>query len=130
MRGVLMDKDNKDLNYVIAKVDEFKDKNADILRENIQDEIMSYKSTLTNDGFLKDMDAQINQEMNNKLIDFKEGIDLKSKALYYDLKSKLELNNNVSEQELTLSAYDFLEKNTKNKFFKKILKELKKETKK
>lgn len=125
-----MDKDNKDLNYVIAKVDEFKDKNADILRENIQDEIMSYKSTLTNDGFLKDMDAQINQEMNNKLIDFKEGIDLKSKALYYDLKSKLELNNNVSEQELTLSAYDFLEKNTKNKFFKKILKELKKETKK
>lgn len=125
-----MDKDNKDLNYVIAKVDEFKDKNADILRENIQDEIMSYKSTLTNDGFLKEMDAQINQEMNNKLIDFKEDIDLKPKALYYDLKSKFELNNNVSEQELTLSAYDFLEKNTKNRFFKKILKELKKETKK
>lgn len=125
-----MDKDNKDLNYVIAKVDEFKDKNADILRENIQDEIMSYKSTLTNDGFLKDLDAHINKEINNKLIDFKEDIDLKPKALYYDLKSKLELNNNVSEQELTLSAYDFLEKNTKNRFFKKVLKELKKETKK
>lgn len=125
-----MDKDNKELNYVIAKVDEFKDENADILRENIQDEIMSYKSTLTTDGFLKDLDAQINQEMNNKLIDFKEDIDLKPKALYYDLKSKLELNDKVSEQELTLFAYDFLEKNTKNRFFKKILKELKKETKK
>lgn len=122
--------DNKNLNYVIAKVDEFKDKNADILRENIQDEIMTYKLTLTNDGFSKDLDAQINQEMSNKLMDFKEDIDLKPKALYYDLKSKVELNDTISEQELTLSAYDFLEKNTKNRFFKKILKELKKETKK
>ena len=49
-------------------------------------------------------------------------------ALYSLLKkSEVESNGEISETELINLAYDYLEKNTKNKFFKKILKELKKE---
>lgn len=125
-----MVKNNKALGNVIARVDGFKDENADTLRDSIQNEISSYKSTLPSDIFLRDLDYQVNQEIDNKIIEFKEEIDLKPKALYYNLKSKVELNGNLTEQELTLSAYEFLEKNTKNRFLKKILKDLKKETKK
>ena len=46
---------------------------------------------------------------------------------YSAKKSEVESNGEISETELTNLAYDYLEKNTKNKFFKKILKELKKE---
>ena len=56
-------------------------------------------------------------------------MDIKPTALYYSLKTEAELNEEITEKELTMSAYDFLEKHTNNKILKKILKELKKETK-
>lgn len=125
-----MEENNKVLGNVLARVDEFKDENAVILRDNIQNEISSYKSSLPSDNFLSDIDYQINQEIDNKISEFKQEIDLKPKALYYNLKSKVELSDNLTEKELTLSAYEFLEKNTKNRFLKKILRDLKKELKK
>lgn len=125
-----MEENNIELGNVLARVDEFKEENAVILRDNIQNEITSYKSSLPSDIFLNGIDYQINQEIDNKISEFKQEIDLKPKALYYDLKSKVELSDDITEQELTLSAYEFLEKNTKNKFLKKILGDLKKEAKK
>ncbi|SOB47044.1 conserved hypothetical protein [Lactococcus piscium] len=67
--------------------------------------------------------------VDKKILEFNNNIDLKPKALYYALKSELELDEQISEKKLTISAYDYLEKNTKNKFLKKILKELIKESK-
>lgn len=125
-----MEENNTVIGNVLARVDEFKDENAVILRDNIQNEISSYKSSLPSDNFLSDLDYQINQEIDNKISEFKQDIDLKPKALYYNLKSKVELSDDITEKELTLSAYEFLEKNTKNRFLKKILKDLKKEAKK
>ena len=125
-----MEENNTVIDNVLARVDEFKDENAVILRDNIQNEISSYKSSLPSDNFLSDIDYQINQEIDNKISEFKQEIDLKPKALYYNLKSKVELSDNLTEKELTLSAYEFLEKNTKNRFLKKILRDLKKEAKK
>lgn len=125
-----MEENNTVIGNVLARVDEFKDENAVILRDNIQNEISSYKSSLPSDIFLNGIDYQINQEIDNKISEFKQEIDLKPKALYYDLKSKVELNDDITEKELTLSAYEFLEKNTKNRFLKKILRDLKKELKK
>ncbi|MGV3003845.1 hypothetical protein [Aerococcus urinaeequi] len=125
-----MEENNTVIDNVLARVDEFKDENAVILRDNIQNEISSYKSSLPSDNFLSGLDYQINQEVDNKISEFKQDIDLKPKALYYNLKSKVELNDDITEKELTLSAYEFLEKNTKNRFLKKILRDLKKEAKK
>lgn len=125
-----MEENNTVIDNVLARVDEFKDENAVILRDNIQNEISSYKSSLPSDNFLSDIDYQINQEIDNKISEFKQEIDLKPKALYYNLKSKVELSDDITEKELTLSAYEFLEKNTKNRFLKKILRDLKKEAKK
>lgn len=125
-----MEENNTVIGNVLARVDEFKDENAVILRDNIQNEISSYKSSLPSDNFLSDIDYQINQEIDNKISEFKQDIDLKPKALYYNLKSKVELSDDITEKDLTLSAYEFLEKNTKNRFLKKILRDLKKEAKK
>lgn len=125
-----MEENNTVIDNVLARVDEFKDENAVILRDNIQNEISSYKSSLPSDNFLSGLDYQIDQEIDNKISEFKQEIDLKPKALYYNLKSKVELNDDITEKELTLSAYEFLEKNTKNRFLKKILRDLKKELKK
>ena len=125
-----MEENNTVLDNVLARVDEFKDENAVILRDNIQNEISSYKSSLPSDNFLSGLDYQTNQEIDNKISEFKQDIDLKPKALYYNLKSKVELSDDITEKELTLSAYEFLEKNTKNRFLKKILRDLKKEAKK
>lgn len=125
-----MEENNTVIGNVLARVDEFKDENAVILRDNIQNEISSYKSSLPSDNFLSDIDYQINQEIDNKISEFKQDIDLKPKALYYNLKSKVELSDDITEKELTLSAYEFLEKNIKNRFLKKILRDLKKEAKK
>lgn len=125
-----MEENNTVIDNVLARVDEFKDENAVILRDNIQNEISSYKSSLPSDNFLSGLDYQTNQEIDNKISEFKQDIDLKPKALYYNLKSKVELNDDITEKELTLSAYEFLEKNTKNRFLKKILRDLKKEAKK
>lgn len=125
-----MEENNTVIDNVLARVDEFKDENAVILRDNIQNEISSYKSSLPSDNFLSGLDYQTNQEIDNKISEFKQDIDLKPKALYYNLKSKVELSDDINEKELTLSAYEFLEKNTKNRFLKKILRDLKKEAKK
>ena len=51
---------------------------------------------------------------------------MKPKALYHALKVEAELNPEIEKDDLKQSAYDFLEKTTKNKYLKKIIRELKK----
>ena len=61
-----MEENNTVIDNVLARVDEFKDENAVILRDNIQNEISSYKSSLPSDNFLSGLDYQINQEIQER----------------------------------------------------------------
>lgn len=122
--------ENKQLTNVVESMEQFKQENTQILKKNINDEISSYRKTLPVENLSEDLNSQIENEVSIKLSEFNDSIDLKPAALYYSLKSEIELNENASEKELTYFAYDFLEKTTKSKFLKKILKELKRETKK
>ncbi|AKX85925.1 TPA: hypothetical protein QFK10_002385 [Enterococcus faecium] len=118
---------NQELDNVIENIEEYKQRDIfPALRDNIDIEI--YKKLpkeIKNDNTVK---RDINNEVSQRLEDFDR--ELKPKALYYDLKSKLEINGEMTEKDLTNSAYDFLEKNTNNKILKKIIRELKKENRK
>lgn len=121
--------ENEKLSTIINNIEEFKADNSAIVKNNINIEISLYRKTLPNEILTEDLDLKIQNEVDKKILEFNNNIDLKPKALYYALKSELELDEQISEKKLTISAYDYLEKNTKNKFLKKILKELIKESK-
>lgn len=119
--------ENKELEKVIHEVEGLKIESTQILKNNIKNEIYEFRKTLPKEILTDDLDAKVEEEVNQKLKEFSQELDLKPKALYYSLKSEVELNEEISERELTTFAYDFLEKNTKNKFLKRIFRELKKE---
>lgn len=121
--------ENEKLSTVINNIEEFKADNSAIVKNNINKEISLYRKTIPNEILTEDLDLKIQNEVDKKILEFNNDIDLKPRALYYALKSELELDEHMSEKKLTISAYDYLEKNTKNKFLKKILKELIKENK-
>lgn len=122
--------ENEQLENMVENVEDFKMDNTQTLKKSINAEVASYKKKLPAEILTEDFEVKIENEVNKKLSEFNDSIDVKPKALYYSLKSELELNKEATEKELTISAYDFLEKNTKSKFLKRILKDLKKETKK
>lgn len=115
---------------MVTNMEQFKKENTQILRNNIKNEILIYQKKLPVENISEELELQIENEVSSKLSEFNNNIDLNPTALYYSLKSEAELDGNISEKELIYSAYDFLEKNTKSKFLKKILKELKRENKK
>lgn len=117
------------LQDVINDVDAFKKKSIEQVRENIDYEIETYKQDIPKELNTSEFDLRIQEEVDTKLAKFNDEMDIKPTALYYSLKTEAELNEEITEKELTMSAYDFLEKHTNNKILKKILKELKKETK-
>ncbi|MFW7387519.1 hypothetical protein [Vagococcus fluvialis] len=117
------------LQDVINDVDAFKKKSIEQVRENIDYEIATYKQDIPKELNTSEFDLTVQKEVDAKLAKFNDDMDIKPTALYYSLKTEAELNEDITEQELTMSAYDFLEKHTNNKILKKILKELKKETK-
>lgn len=117
------------LQDVINDVDAFKKKSIEQVRENIDYEIETYKQDIPKELNTSEFDLTVQKEVDAKLAKFNDDMDIKPTALYYSLKTEAELNEDITEQELTMSAYDFLEKHTNNKILKKILKELKKETK-
>ena len=121
--------ENEKLRTIINNIEEFKADNSAIVKNNINIEISLYRKTLPNEILTEDLDLKIQNEVDKKILEFNNNIDLKPKALYYALKSELELDEQISEKKLTISAYDYLETNTKNNFLKKILKELIKESK-
>lgn len=117
------------LQDVINDVDAFKKKSIEQVRENIDYEIATYKQEIPKELNTSEFDLTVQKEVDTKLAKFNDDMDIKPTALYYSLKTEAELNEDITEQELTMSAYDFLEKHTNNKILKKILKELKKESK-
>lgn len=117
------------LQDVINDVDAFKKKSIEQVRENIDYEIATYKQDIPKELNTSEFDLRIQEEVDTKLAKFNDEMDIKPTALYYSLKTEAELNEEITEKELTMSAYDFLEKHTNNKILKKILKELRKETK-
>lgn len=121
--------ENEKLITVINSIDDFKTDNTKIVKSSINNELSNFKKTLPKEILTEDLEIEIQNEVNKKITEFNKDIDLKPKALYYSLKSEMELNEEITEKELTHSAYDYLEKKTKSKFLKKILRELKKESK-
>ncbi|KKW74514.1 hypothetical protein StScam27_09075 [Streptococcus thermophilus] len=116
------------LNLIIKKNEEFKNNTDLTIKKDIDYELSNFRKILPKKFLTKELDIEIKNEVDKKVSEFSEDIDLNPEGLYSLLKkSEVESNGEISETELTNLAYDYLEKNTKNKFFKKILKELKKE---
>ena len=116
------------LNLIIKKNEEFKNNTDLTLKKDIDYELSNFRKILPKKFLTKELDIEIKNEVDKKVSEFSEDIDLNPEGLYSLLKkAEVESNGEISETELTNLAYDYLEKNTKNKFFKKILKELKKE---
>lgn len=114
---------DKILNYSENQIAHFKQNNEIVLKNNIQNEIEKVQRTIPKDIWDTELSLKVEEEVSNKLIDLNDSIDLNPQALYYSLKSEVALDSTVSEKELTLKAYSFLLKKTKNKFLKKIIKE-------
>lgn len=117
------------IDNIVNEIDQFKQENINKLESSINHEIEIFKTNLPEDINKNELESTIQKEVDSKLAEFSNEMDLKPKALYYALKSEAELNDDITEKQLTNSAYDFLERNTQSKFLKKILKELKKESK-
>lgn len=123
-----MEKEKEKLNLIIKKNEQFKNNTDLIIKKDIDYELSNFRKILPKKFLTKELDIEIKNEVDKKVSEFSEDIDLNPEGLYSLLKkSEVESNGEISETKLTNLAYDYLEKNTKNKFFKKILKELKKE---
>lgn len=120
----------KSLDDIIYEVELFKKKSIDTIKEKVNNDAITVKSNLPESLSSTEFDLKVQEEIGNNIELISNNTDFNTKALYYALKSDVELNKNISKEELTIEAYDFLEKNSKSKFLKKIYKELKKETKK
>ena len=91
-------------------------------------DLSNFRKILPKKFLTDELEIEINKEVDKKVSEFSVDIDLSPVELYYSLKNaEVKGDGENSETELINLAYDYLEKNTKNKFFKKILKELKKE---
>lgn len=120
---------NKKLQDIIYEVEVFKQKSVKDARHSIDNKLAEYKEKIPEKVDNTEFEIKVQKEIDKKLSTFSKELDIKPAALYYSLKKDVELDNNISKKELLVSAYDFLEKHTKNKLLKKIFKELKKETK-
>lgn len=105
------------------EISKFKKDNSIILKKDIQQEIKKVTENIPENIWDKELSLKVEQEVNLKLEELNESIEVNPEALYYSLKSETSINPEISEYELTLSAYKFLEQKTSSKFLKKILKE-------
>lgn len=120
---------NEKLQDIIYEVEVFKQKSVKDARHSIDNKLAEYKEKIPEKVDNTDFELKVQKEIDKKLSTFSKELDIKPAALYYSLKSDVELDNNISKKELLVSAYDFLEEHTKNKLLRRIFKELKKETK-
>lgn len=120
---------NEKLQDIIYEVEVFKQKSVKDARHSIDNKLAEYKEKIPEKVDNTEFEIKVQKEIDKKLFTFSKELDIKPAALYYSLKSDVELDKSISKKELLVSAYDFLEEHTKNKLLKKIFKELKKETK-
>lgn len=111
------------LDYSEKQIAEFKRNNAIELKKNINQEIKKVQEAAPRDILDAELSLKVEEEVNLKLRELNESIDLNPTALYHALKAESALDPEVSEEALTVAAYQFLIKKTKNRFLKKILKE-------
>jgi len=116
---------NSEESILISKkeISEFKKNNSIVLEKDIKREIKKVTENIPENVWDKELSLKVEQEVNLKLEQLNESIEVNPEALYYSLKSETAINPEISEYELTLSAYKFLEEKTKSKFLKKILKQ-------
>ena len=119
-----MEKESLDL--IIKEVENQQERELVRFESNLSEGINKYKEILPADLITPQLQDKIDNEVKLQLVEFQDSIDLKPKALYHALKMEAELNPNIEEVQLKKSAYEFLEKTTKNKYLKKIIRELKK----
>lgn len=101
------------------QIDDFKKNNEIILKDNINQEIIKTKNSFSKEIW----DEKLSLEVEKKLTELNNSIDLNPTSIYFTLKAETALNPDISEEELKLAAYKFLFSKTKNNFMKKILKE-------
>ena len=118
--------ENESLDLIIKEVENQQEKELVRFESNLSEGINKYKEVLPADLITPQLQEKIDNEVKLQLVEFQKSIDLKPKALYHDLKVEAELNPEIEKDDLKQSAYDFLEKTTKNKYLKKIIRELKK----
>lgn len=116
---------NDTLEKIVEDVESAKQKEVTHLREVLNHEIVKYKETLPLEINDEDLQNKIDIEVQTRMEEFKKNMDLNPRALYHALKVETELNHDADETHLKRVAYEFLEKNTKNKYLKKIIKDLK-----
>lgn len=118
--------ENESLDLIIKEVENQQEKELVRFESNLSEGINKYKEVLPADLITPQLQEKIDNEVKLQLVEFQKSIDLKPKALYHALKVEAELNPEIEKDDLKRSAYDFLEKTTKNKYLKKIIRELKK----
>ena len=94
--------ENESLDLIIKEVENQQEKELVRFESNLFEGINKYKEVLPADLITPQLQEKIDNEVKLQLVEFQKSIDLKQ------------------------SAYDFLEKTTKNKYLKKIIRELKK----
>lgn len=99
------------------------------VRDKVKYEMVKHEEKLPDSVDKEKYELQVSEELNRQLEIVNRETDLNSEALYYHLKSQASLNKEITKKELTISALEFLEKSTNNKFMKKLMKELIKENK-
>lgn len=118
--------ENDSLELIVKEIEKEQVEEVNRFEMNLSQGINKYKEILPDDLITPQLQSKIDDEVKLQMIEFQDSIDLKPKALYHALKMEAELNPNIEEVQLKKSAYEFLEKTTKNKYLKKIIRELKK----
>lgn len=118
--------ESESLDLIIREVENQKKEELVRFEANLSERVSQYKEVLPADLITPQLQDKIDNEVKLQLVEFQKSIDLKPKALYHALKVDAELNPDIEKKELKQNAYEFLEKTTKNKYLKKIIRELKK----
>ena len=119
-----MEKESLDL--IIKEVENQQERELVRFETNLSEGLNKYKEIIPAELITPQLQDKIDNEVKLQLVEFQKSIDLKPKALYHALKVEAELNPDIEKEKLKQSAYDFLERTTKNKYLKKIIRELKK----
>ena len=117
---------NESLDLIIREVENQQEIELNRLKTSLSKEIDKYVESPSSNLMASLPKERIDEEVKLQLLEVQKSIDLRPKALYYALKTEVELDPNIKKDKLKKCAYEFLEKTTKNKYLKKIIRDLKK----
>ena len=117
---------NESLDLIIREIETQQEIELNRFKQNLSEGIDKYVESSPSDLMTPLLKNEIDEEVKLQMLEFQKSIDLSPKALYYALKMEVELDPNIEKDKLKQCAYEFLEKTTKNKYLKKIIRELKK----